>query len=940
MSGCKLTRGRRADLLCAGFIGVIALAAMVRRAASSHDRSIVSLSAVPSEPLFGRDETLDSILATLGSSRLLTLIGAPGVGKTSLARRATERLREEGKVREVLVVDLAAASTFSDLCRLVGDALRIPLSVDHDDVAACHHLRAALAKRRRALLVLDNAEQLVEELAVATKIWLESARLRILVTSREALRIEGEVVHEIEALACPPEPPPRQSSPQEETLREALESPAVQLLLARAPSYRVRDSDALALGGIARLLDGLPLALELAASRLALMGASELYQRLGDDLDALGPARRGVPARRASLRAALDGSWALLNDVERHALRCCALFRGDFSIEAALRIADDGARSAGTLLDALHSLRDKSLMVRAADEGRYRLYSSVRQYAQGWGIDGDAALRIARHFVSVGQTLGVGLQTSAASDAFRRLAKEREHFLAACDALRANQDDEAALLRADLLLSIEPVFARLGPGGAHLPRVLEVLESRALDDERRARLQIARARVHRDRGEMSDCVRHLEIALELRRGSERGEVRSELGEALVAQGEFERARDQLEIALREAESCCDRRIERRVRAALGLSHMGQGRLDEAQEHYTRVLDLCGQLGDRYADAQARRDLGTLYLLRGQLHRAKAYYEEALRRSPGDDLRLEGVVRGNLAIIEQESGELDAALLDLKRAITCLRAVSDRPFEAQLLGYLGAVHHERGQLTMARDSYTRALEVLSEVRDIRQEGVFLAARAAATVAGGELDSARLGQAQNDLEMAARRTRTVGDAALEATVAVHTAQVSLAEGLARAANGDRSRLEEAMREVSRVLEIGRKHRDRSDDLRFAMRMLKRAIPVEQLEIAVGGTWFRAPSSSVVHLVSRPTLMRVLDTLAKWRVESPGTPLSVETILQHGWPGERVMLKAGENRVRVAITTLRNLGLRGVLVHRDSGHLLDECVPMSRVDEAQSD
>ncbi|UJR85471.1 Hypothetical protein I5071_75510 [Sandaracinus amylolyticus] len=881
----------------------------------------------PPDRFVGRRAEIDALAARVeAGARVLTLLGPPGTGKTRLSIALARESATRGLVEGAIFVDLSAATSLDDVVRDVANAIDLRLGGNVDAQAGAARIGEALAARGRTLLVLDNFEQITVHAIATVAPWsAKASALTVVVTSREVMRVRGEEVVEIPPLSVPAEGAAGAA---------IAATDAVLLLLARAPGYVPQGDDELvAIAEIARRLEGIPLALELAASRLALMGAIELRDRLAEGsletgrlsgLDVLAHGRRDAPARQATLRGAIDWSWDLLSDEERRALTCLALHRGTFSVDAAVATIAREPKEERVALEILQSLREKSLVARAG-QGRVRLLESVREYGLEKLEDREAGLRMARFFGREGTKRLGELRGRHARAALAWLAAERESMLAAHDSIATRDDAEAVALRVDLLLALDAVIARLGPGGAHLGRLDAVIASPALasDATRSTRVLVARARVLRDRGEMDACVRDLESARDRLSG---GAVRVELGEAWLAQGRFEDATSELELALSEARRDHDRRAEQRAHAALGLVHHGRGKLDVAQEHYALALDLAISLGDAHAEAQARRDLGNLCLMRGEHDRARAHYEEALARSPGDDLRLEGLVRGNLAILDQEQGHLDEAHAHLERALACLRTVGDRPFEAHLLGYLGAVHHERGQLVAARAAYSRALEVLSEVRDVRLEGVFLAARAAALASSG-----RAGAAQNDLELAERRLREVGDPALIATLDLHRAQVAIAAAAERGARGES---EAAIARARDAITAAEAFSAQSDDVRFAMRMLRRALPADELEIAEGAAWFRVPGREVVDLGSRPTMARVLDALASARLRAPGEPVGIDELVAAGWPGEKVMPLAAQNRVRVAVTTLRNLGLRGVVVFKEGGHLLDASVPLRRV------
>jgi predicted ATPase/Tfp pilus assembly protein PilF len=838
-------------------------------------------------------------------ARLLTLVGPPGTGKTRLALRTLAASRETAPARRAVFVDLAAAEDEEAVAIATARALGVSLAGARG-IDALHARVMRVLEKKPTLLVLDNVEQVIPHV-VRVGEWIARApELVVIATSRERLRLAAEVTLEIPPLALPPS---------EAGVPEVLASESVALLVARAHGYAPTDADVPMLVAIVRALEALPLAIELAASRLPLLGARALAEMLGSDraaLDGLGPAPRDVAPRQQTLRRAIEWSWAILDEAERRALAWLSLFRSDFATDTAIALLDEASSLAW-----VSALADKSLVVVDAATKRLRLLVAVRAFAAEKLAERDDAVlarsRLAAHVAARATTARTGSTTRAARSGYAWLHAEVDTLGAALAAAESLPLDRTrARERAQLTLALHHVARRVGPAGrdaAALDAASTLLPS--LDGDLRVELVVARAHALRDRGETTLAAETLEAEAASVGSSV---VLAALGEALLACGRFDAAARALGAAL---EAARDPRERLAAHAGLGLVAHGRGDLASADRHYAEALDIAIAIGEPAAEARARRDLGNLSLQRGELDRALAHYEEALAKRPGDDLRLEGVVRGNLGIVHQERGQLDAALAELRRARECLRQVGDRPFEAHLSGYLGSVLHERGQLELAQVAYGEAIDILREVGDVRLEGVFLAARA---VALGERGA--FGRADNDLALAQRRLDTVGDGALLAALSLHRASVELAR-----ATHERRRSDEA---ASTARDAITRHQDAiasSDDARFALRLLRRALPADALEVGPDGRWFGVPGRERVSLESRPTLARVLDALVRARLDHSGQALAWDALLAAGWPGEKVLPAAAQNRVRVALSTLRTLGLRTLLVTNAGGHRIDE-------------
>ncbi len=326
----------------------------------------------------GREDDVAVVRELLAEHRLTTLIGPGGSGKTRLATETARTLL--GEVPDgAWLVELAALGADGDVAQatLAGLGLRDALLGGAPNAEPTDRLIAAI-REREALLILDNCEHVIEQAAAfADRVLGECRRLRILATSREPLGITGEALWLVEPLALP-EP---DASP-----AEIESSPAIRLLRDRAGAVR-RDLavDARALSTMARVcraLDGMPLAIELAAARLRTMSLDQLANGLDDRFRLLTGGSRTALPRHKTLRTVVDWSWELLTDAERTVLRRLAVFSGGSSLEAAERVCAGDAVEQEHVLGLLTSLTEKSLL-RTDAEGtpRYRMIGTIREYA-------------------------------------------------------------------------------------------------------------------------------------------------------------------------------------------------------------------------------------------------------------------------------------------------------------------------------------------------------------------------------------------------------------------------------------------------------------------------------------------------------------------------------------------------------------------------------
>ena len=596
----------------------------------------------PLSSFVGRADDLAALDRLLREHRLVTLVGPGGIGKTRLALQAAQQAA--GRFADgVWLVELAALAD----ARLVGQVVASALGIKPQPGTPVTQTLASELRPRRLLLVLDNCEHLLQACAELTRMLLEAApQLVVLASSREALRLGGEASYPVPALALP---------------RETLALPvdgaplpeAVQLFVDRAaatrPGFEPTAQNWSAVLAVCRRLDGIPLAIELAAARVRALSVENIAARLNDRFHLLTHGDRASLPRQQTLRALIDWSHDLLSERERMLLRRLAVFAGGWTLEAAEAVCADELLDRQEVADLLGCLVDRSMVEAEVGGARYRLLQTVRQYAQD-RLDeaGEANALRDRHLhrmLELAEEARARLSGPEQATWLAVLDKESENFLAAhqwCD--HAEAGAECGLR---LMFSLKLYLFNRGLLGPLRRGVLDALardgaeprnihRCRALQTAGQAGFLTGRfgeARTHLEEG--------LAIAQELDDAGRAASILQTLGLTCIACGDRPAAHRCLQQALELAQARGDRREHAAALNALAQLHRLEGTFDRAEELYAQALGLTRALGDHETTAVALLNLALVAVARASPLTAITLLIEALQISDSIGSRLAG-----------------------------------------------------------------------------------------------------------------------------------------------------------------------------------------------------------------------------------------------------------------------------------------------------------
>jgi predicted ATPase/DNA-binding SARP family transcriptional activator len=686
----------------------------------------------PLTTLLGREQETHDIAEALSRSRLVTLVGGGGVGKTRLAIQVARQLASD-LARKAAFVELAALSDPTLLPAFVAAALGIREEATAEPEALLQALTGWLCTHP-VLLVLDNCEHLVEATASLTQTLLDCCpALCILTTSRQRLGLTGEVVWRVPSLSYPD--PERLSKGGQISAETALEYPAVQLFVERAamarPGFRLAATDdAMAVARICQRLDGIPLAIELAAARVGILSVGQIASRLSDRFHLLTGGSRTALPRQQTLRALIAWSYDLLTDEERTRLCQLSVFAGGWTLQAVEAVTGSGKSSSHTLapghfdtLDILTALVDKSLVL--SEEGqadiRYRMLETVREYA-GEKLRESVTESVTRdrhlaYFLEQAQASALTLAGSDPEPALVFLETEVDNIRAALAWAQAHAPTSESYLQ--LVAALWPFWELRGyltEGRAHLRTALSL--TAASDTPTRAQALLGATRLAVSQSDIDAALAFGQECLERFRALENTRGMAEalhyLSEAHLIRQDVMRAVPLLTEALDRSRQSAWLPGTILVTMLLGTVHIARREMRQGRSFLEEALALAEALGDPRLLARAYGGLGRLEITEGNHARARTLLEKDLeiRIRLGDRMGI-AYTLGSLGDLEKH-GDMARAIHYCQEEMAIYRELGNVAELAHALHRMGNLHYRQGDYEPARQAYSEALELIRSI----------------------------------------------------------------------------------------------------------------------------------------------------------------------------------------------------------------------------------
>jgi predicted ATPase len=665
----------------------------------------------------GREKEIAEVRRLLSTAYLVTLTGSGGAGKTRLALQVAADVVEDYR-DGVWLAEFAPVADPNLVPKTIASALDVPEQPERELVETL----VADLRAKALLLVLDSCEHLLAACGdLAAALLRTCPQVRILATSREGLGIHGETLWRVPSLSVPEDVRhlPR--------LEDLVLYDAVRLFVDRAvttaPGFTVTGENAPTVAQVCRRLDGIPLAIELAAARVKVLAVEQIAARLDDRFRLLTGGSRTVLPRHRTLRAAIDWSYSLLSDHERAVLRRLSVFAGGWTLEAAEAVCAGGGIEAPDVLDLLTQLVDKSLVVAQTHggEARYQLLETVREYGRERLHDSEAVEEVQRRhrdwYLALAEHVEPRLDGREKELWLDRLEKENDNLRASLDWSFERRDADAVMRLAKSLNHFWEIRGYWSEGLHWLEAAL------SLDDgapsPMRARALNAAGALARLLGDTQRAVARLEESVAAYRalGDKKGMANALvlLGIAAYRQSDYDRA-----VAFLDESTALSRAAGDKTTLAFSLYLLGilarvRGDYGQAETLCRESLTLNQASGINWKAGLALDGLGLVALCRGDYGRAKSLFQQALTLHEHEGYRFgQAASLNSSSLLAYLQGDDEGARALSERSLALSRSTGDKGAIARSLSVLGRVACRQGNFEEAVAKHRESLVLFREL----------------------------------------------------------------------------------------------------------------------------------------------------------------------------------------------------------------------------------
>lgn len=621
----------------------------------------------------GREKEMKYAKELLMNSRLLTIAGTGGAGKTRFSLQMGADLVDDF-ANGVWLIELAELNDPFLLTQSFLDCFGIKEEQDKTP----EQTLTDFLKHKEILIILDNCEHLIRACAVlAERLLLQCPRLKIITTSREALNCAGEQIYRIPALTLPH--PRSKDTPDQLTQYESVRL-FIERALAVNPEFKVTNENAPALAEVCSRLDGIPLAIELAAARTKVLSVEKIHKRLNDRFGLLKGGTRTALPRQQTLRALFDWSYELLTEKEKILWSRLSVFSCGLTLEAAEAICSDETIRKNCIIDLLTGLSEKSIIIFDESKERYRLLESIKQYGrEKLKNKNEIFSKHLDYFLELSQTAKPELKGSNVKLWLNIFEADHNNFLSAIEWGVENEEAEKGGMIADAFWKYWEISGQYSSG----IRILEIILNK--------------------KGDLSETTRV--------------KLLNKVGNLYKFQGNYEVAGKFFEESLSISQKMKDKIGISASFINLGSLAFTQGDFEQAKKFFEESIAIKRDLGDKIGIAGSLNNLGGISFSQGEYKQAKEYYESslAIRKEIGDKIGIAASLN-NLGGLELYQGNYEQAKKLFEESLSIKKEVGDKKGIAYTLGYVGSVSNQQGDYEQTKKIYEESLSILKEIGD--------------------------------------------------------------------------------------------------------------------------------------------------------------------------------------------------------------------------------